>query len=156
MDAYSRYLVACRALRRPHAIRVRRAFEAIFDEFGLPAQQRAFGRFRVEYNHERPHEALGQRPPADFYQPSRRPLPVPLWGRDFSYPDAFEVVRANKQGNRRWCGRTVFLSSALRHELLGLDPVEADAWEVYFGSVALGRIERPPRGRFGLRFVRSP
>ena len=36
MDAYGRYRVACVALRRPDAAHVRRAFERIFDEFGLP------------------------------------------------------------------------------------------------------------------------
>ena len=34
------------------------------------AQQRRFHAFQHEYNHERPHEALGQRPPARVYQPS--------------------------------------------------------------------------------------
>jgi hypothetical protein len=43
----------------------------------LPAQQRAFDRFRRDYNHERPHEALGQQTPASWYEASRRPLPVP-------------------------------------------------------------------------------
>jgi transposase-like protein len=46
-------------------------------EVELPAQQGAFDRFRAETSHERPHEALGQVPPADFYEPSRRPLPFP-------------------------------------------------------------------------------
>jgi hypothetical protein len=41
-----------------------------------------------------------------------------------------------------------------RHELLGLDPIETDTWELTFGSVHLGRIERPSGGRFRLRFVR--
>lgn len=221
MDAYSRYLVACRALRRPDGIRVRRAFEEIFDAFGLPkairtdngppfasasagglsqlstwwqklgirherirpgqpqengrhermhrtlkqetarppctslpAQQRAFDLFRGDYNHERPHEALGQESPAAFYEPSKRPLPVPVWGQDFTYPETFETVRSNKEGNVRWSRRTLFISSALRHELLGLDPIGPDGWRVYFGSLELGRIERPPSGRFRLRFVR--
>ena len=30
-------------------------------------QQRRFDAFRYEFNHERPHEALGQRQPAEFY-----------------------------------------------------------------------------------------
>jgi putative transposase len=38
----------------------------------LKAQQRRFDRFRAEFNHERPHEALGQTVPASFYQPSAR------------------------------------------------------------------------------------
>ena len=82
----------------------------------LPAQQRVFDRFRGDYNHERPHEALGQEPPAAFYEPSRRPLPVPIWGRDFAYPEGFDPVRSNKEGKvLRWCGRTLFISLALRH-----------------------------------------
>jgi transposase InsO family protein len=85
MDAHSRYLLACVALRRPDARQVRRAFERIFDAFGFPeairtdngppfatpraaAQQRAFDRFRHEYNDIRPHEALGQELPAALYQ----------------------------------------------------------------------------------------
>ena len=32
----------------------------------LGAQQKGFEAFRREYNEERPHEALGQRPPAVF------------------------------------------------------------------------------------------
>ena len=38
-------------------------------------QRRAFDRFRQSYNFERPHEALGQRPPALLYSPSFRPYP---------------------------------------------------------------------------------
>jgi hypothetical protein len=103
---------------------------------------------------QRPSLRLGQLPPADFHETSRRPLPVPIWGRDSAYPETFEGVRTNKEETVRWCGRMLFLSSALRHELLGLDPIETDTWEVYFGSVHLGRIERPSGGRFRLRFVR--
>src|SRR2546422_5749095 len=35
----------------------------------LPTQQRAFTAFRRLYNEERPHEALGGRPPAALYPP---------------------------------------------------------------------------------------
>ena len=35
-------------------------------------QQRAFDTFRKSYNEERPHEALGQLPPASKYRPSTR------------------------------------------------------------------------------------
>src|SRR3989304_2616800 len=39
------------------------------------AQQRAFDLFRREYNEERPHEALGQKPPARLYEPPSRRYP---------------------------------------------------------------------------------
>jgi putative transposase len=42
------------------------------------AQQRAFDAFRAAYNTERPHEALGQRPPASVYAPSGRAYPARL------------------------------------------------------------------------------
>jgi hypothetical protein len=38
-------------------------------------QQRKFEAFRYTYNHERPHEALGQQPPARPRQPSSRAYP---------------------------------------------------------------------------------
>lgn len=39
-------------------------------------QQRRFDRMREEFNTARPHEALGQRPPARVYVPSPRPYPA--------------------------------------------------------------------------------
>lgn len=45
----------------------------------MRAQQRAFDRFRLEYNEQHPHEALGQRFPAEHYRRSYRPLPQPYW-----------------------------------------------------------------------------
>jgi len=41
LDAYSRYLIACVALRRPDGPSVRRAFQEIFAAFGLPAAIRS-------------------------------------------------------------------------------------------------------------------
>ncbi len=44
----------------------------------LRAQQRAFDRFRQEYNYHRPHEALGQKVPAELYSRSAREYPLRL------------------------------------------------------------------------------
>jgi transposase InsO family protein len=44
----------------------------------MRAQQRAFDLFRKVYNHERPHEALGQKPPATCFALSPRRYPRPL------------------------------------------------------------------------------
>ena len=105
----------------------------------LRAQQRAFDRFRREYNELRPHEALGDRTPADFYQPSVLVLPEPSWGKDFVYPEDFEPVRVRKPGTLRWNDRSVFVSSTLRHELLGLRRCR-NSWDVYFGPTLLGSL----------------
>jgi transposase InsO family protein len=217
-DAYSRFLLACVAMSRHDADQVRRALEAVFDEFGLPnairsdngspfattglgglsklsvwwlklgirheriqpgkpqqngrhermhltlkqetaapprsslrAQQRAFDRFRKEYNNDRPHQALGGRVPAEHYEPSPRPLPQPPWGRAFLYPEHFETVRISRLGHLRWNGRSVFVSTALAHETVGLDWNERNAWDVHFGPRHLGTLRRGLRG--GLHFI---
>jgi transposase InsO family protein len=106
----------------------------------LHQQQRAFDKFRHDYNNVRPHEALGQRPPSEFYEPSPRRLPVPPWGRDFTYPSQYEVVRVSRTGRLPWNGRTVFASTVLRHQLLGLAWAEDGHWEVYFGKQLVGRL----------------
>ena len=87
----------------------------------LKAQQRAFDRFRKEYNDDRPHQALGGNVPADYYEPSKRTLPDPPWGRDFLYPDELEIAQVSKLGYLQWNGRSAYVSSALAHEKLGLD-----------------------------------
>ena len=50
----------------------------------LRAQQRAFRAFQLDYNHRRPHEALGQRTPGELYRPSPRPYPRRI--PEISYP----------------------------------------------------------------------
>jgi transposase InsO family protein len=51
-----------------------------------PAQQRAFNRFRTEYNEERPPGALGGRTPASRYRPAPRADPRVLPPREYSGP----------------------------------------------------------------------
>ena len=103
-------------------------------------QQRLFDHFRKEYNDERPHEALGQEVPKDFYQPSEKRLPEPWWGRDFQYPSDWEIVRLSHTGRLHWNDRSVLISAALRHEHLGLRHIEDGTWELYLGSIRLGSL----------------
>ena len=44
----------------------------------IRAQQQAVDCFQETYNHERPHEALGMKPPGEVYELSPRPLPSSL------------------------------------------------------------------------------
>jgi hypothetical protein len=103
-------------------------------------QQRAFDRFRREYNEQRPHEALGNQVPADLYELSARRLPDPWWGRDFVYPEDYETSRVRKSGSMPSNGRHVFVSTALRHALLGLDWTGNGTWNVFFGPLLVGTL----------------
>ncbi|MGE0354376.1 MAG: IS481 family transposase [Gemmatimonadales bacterium] len=100
------------------------------------AQQRRFTSFCHTYNTQRPHEALGQTPPAQHYQasPQAWPRAVPAW----DYPGYFEHRRVAANGCVRWGGATVFVGQALHGETLGFDPHPAGLWLVYLQDYLLG------------------
>jgi transposase InsO family protein len=56
----------------------------------LPDAQRRFERFRYVYNYQRPHDALGERPPIERYHPSPRHYPETLPAIEY---DAGTLVR---------------------------------------------------------------
>lgn len=107
------------------------------------AQQRRFDRMRGEFNTERPHEALGQQPPAQIYVPSPRPYPARL--EDVWYDATHQVRRVKATGQIKWHGERVFVSEAVRGELVGLAETEGGDWLVSFMHVELGRIDRTTR-----------
>jgi putative transposase len=106
-------------------------------------QQRRFDRMRREFNTERPHEALGQQPPAHLYVPSPRPDPARL--EDPWYDATHQVRRVRPTGQIKWQGELVFVSEAVRREPVGLVETEHGDWLVRFMHVELGRIDRRTR-----------
>lgn len=96
------------------------------------SQQRAFDRFRREYNEERPHEALGQRTPASVYELSPRPYPERLQEPD--YDEGLVVRRVYPHGQFQWQGHVVFLSKTLAGERVALEPLDERFWCVYFAQ----------------------
>jgi hypothetical protein len=109
-------------------------------------QQRAFNAFRVEFNHERPHEALGQKPPVTAYQKSSRAYPKKL--PELVYPDDYVLRRINSRGMVRWMNRRLFITNVLAHEVVGLKQTSERTWELYFGPILLGILsaDRPDLG----------
>jgi putative transposase len=105
----------------------------------LCAQQRRFDRFREEFNRERPHEALGQTPPALHYQPSPRAYPARL--EDPLYPADYELRRVRQNGDLKWCGEAVFIGEALSGEVVGVLEDDDGNGRVYFGPIPLGMID---------------
>jgi transposase InsO family protein len=102
-------------------------------------QQRLFDKFREEYNGIRPHEALGDEPPADYYQPSSRPYPEKLPAVE--YDTSVAVRRVRRSGEIKWRGGLVFLSTALIGEPIGLWPISNDRWEIFYSDVKLAVLD---------------
>jgi transposase InsO family protein len=105
----------------------------------LGEQQRRFDRFRQEFNHERPHEALGQTPPAQHYGASPRCYPARL--EDPHYGAEFEPRRVRGNGEIKWQGDKLFVSQALIGEVIGIRENQQGDGELYFGPVLLGVID---------------
>jgi hypothetical protein len=105
----------------------------------LGAQQRRFDRFVHEFNHVRPHEALGDRRPAELYRPSGRPYPSRP--PEIVYPGHFEVRHITHTGEFKWRSRAMFLSSVFAGEVIGLEEIEDGVWSVYFGKHMLARLD---------------
>ena len=91
------------------------------------------------YNSERPHEALGQVPPARIYRSSPRPFDGVLRAPD--YPDDAQVRRVRHCGAIKWRGAEIFVSQALTGEPIGLFPIADDVWLVKYGPVVLGTMK---------------
>lgn len=110
-------------------------------------QQESFDRFRREYNDERPHEALGQVPPASVYAASARSYPERL--AEPEYPGEWETRLVAAGGQFRWHNAHVFAAHALEGERVGLEPLPSGPWRVWFSFQELGilgendRIWRP-------------
>ena len=118
----------------------------------IRAQQRRFDVFRQEYNTERPHEALGQHPPISYYAVSPRAYPRRL--EEPSYADAAQVRRVRHNGEIRWSQDTIYVSSVLVGEPVGIYEV-ADGWLVRYGPIELGLLD-PARNRLRNARRRSP
>lgn len=103
------------------------------------AQQKRFDAFRREYNHERPHEALGLHTPASVYRPSAREMPSRL--PEIEYPAHFELRLVSNNGGIRWNSRWVNISHVLKKQYVGLEEVGDGIWDVHFGVLRLGQFD---------------
>jgi putative transposase len=115
-------------------------------------QQQRTARWVTRYNEERPHEALGQRTPAEFYRPSPRRyrgrLPAP------SYPQGWVTRQVNSRGWISWGGRMRLIGRAFTGLRVGFKPLRSGVRAVYLERHLIGHVHdtdpgglRPAQGR---------
>lgn len=110
----------------------------------LADQLDRFERFREVYNHERPHEALGQSPPGQHYRASPRRFDGVLSSPQ--YPAGTMIRKVRRSGEVKWRGNRVFVSEVLVGEPVGLTAIGNDIWLLKYGPIILGTL----RGEAGL------
>jgi putative transposase len=102
------------------------------------AQARRLARWRWQYNHARPHEALGLRPPATRYHPAPAalsPLRLPR------YPAHWLVRRVRANGEIHLPGWGGSIGRAFAGLPVGLAPRGAQCYRVYFATLCLGELD---------------
>ena len=107
------------------------------------AQQQRFRRFVREYNEERPHEALGDQPPATCYEPSRRSLPTRVPPVD--YPGHMEVRLVSSTGCVSWKSAPLFVATPLAGEHVAFEEIDDGLWTLHFATLALARYDERRR-----------
>jgi transposase InsO family protein len=101
------------------------------------AQQRACDRWRQEFNHVRPHDALKGKVPADVYKRSERRVHATT----FMYPPSWIVRTVTDSGAVNVNGAQLKAGLALARQRVGLEPLEDGKHRLWFHRVDLGLVE---------------
>jgi transposase InsO family protein len=108
--------------------------------YGFAVQQRKLDAFRKEYNEIRPHQALGNLPPARIHIPSPRPYNGQIIPWD--YPFDFKVFKVCRNGAIRWGSHNwVMVSTTLIGKLIGLEELGNNIYRVFFRQKLLGYLD---------------
>jgi putative transposase len=102
------------------------------------SQQSVLDQWRHDYNHERPHEAIGMRCPAELFSASDRAYTCTP--EDLEYP-CMTSRRVAPCGTISWRGQWVGISQAVAGWSVGLEPAAGGQWKVWFGRLQLGQLD---------------
>jgi putative transposase len=98
-------------------------------------QQERFDHFINEFNHERPHQALEMKSPADVYTRSTRPY---KGLSELSYPFHDKTIMVTNCGRLCFNRKKINLSVVLAGQYVGIKEVEDKIWLVSFMDYDLG------------------
>jgi len=105
----------------------------------LKEQQKAFDIYRHDYNYYRPHEALNDKTPSDYYKKSNRPyverLHPPVYGYDYI------VRRVKRSGEIHFKDRRFYLTELLYGQSIGLKQIADGIWQLKFSFYILGSVD---------------
>lgn len=96
--------------------------------------QEQFDFWQNIYNTQRPHEALGLKPPITRFQPSSRPFPEKL--PPIKYPKNYQIRMTSKKGRISFRDKSYIIGKAFDLVPVGLVPSteKENAMDVYFSQ----------------------
>ena len=98
-------------------------------------QQARFDDFTDCYNHERPHQALNMKYPAELYEPSSRPY---RGLHELSYPFHDRTITVTQCGRLCMSRQKINLSTVFAGQKLGVKQISDKIWLVTFMDYDLG------------------
>ena len=104
------------------------------------SQQRACSKWRQEFNHVRPHDAISDKTPAEVYKRSSRIARQ----HKAVYLSHWLVRKVNRVGQVKIASEHYFVSTSLTGYQVALQPIDALHWRVYFYDIDLGLVEVVP------------
>jgi putative transposase len=107
----------------------------------LVEQQRVLDKWRQEFNHVRPHEALGGKTPAEVYKVVERRRPI---AKSYAYPKGFYVRTLSTSGEISFRGDKCRVGHAFRGLELGIQVVDSLRVRAWLCDVDLGLVETLP------------
>ena len=107
----------------------------------LAEQETACERWRHDFNHVRPHEALGQRTPAEIYVRSTRPYRGP---RRLRYPPSMVVRKVTNRGYIKIDGRYARVGQGLVGQQVAVQRITDGLGRLFFYELDLGEVTWAP------------
>ena len=104
----------------------------------VKGDQDAMDVWREEFNHERPHESLGMKRPAEVYQKSAHKYQGTP--QDLEY-EGMATRKVNGVGLISWKNEGIAISSSLRGWSVGIQASGQSLYEVRFSRLLLGWID---------------
>ena len=110
-------------------------------QFGsLRRTQACFDDWRTVYNHERPHESLGDETPGSRYCVSNRSFAEQT--ERFEYSSRFVTRRANRGSQIKFRGKSYRLSEIFKDQWVGLCPTLTDGvWDIHYCRFVIARLD---------------
>lgn len=105
----------------------------------LKEQQKQFDVFRHDFNSYRPHEALNDLTPSDYYKKSNRPYVAkphpPEYGHEYI------VRRVRNNGEIKFMSQMFYIAELLAGQPIGLKEIAEDVWQIQYSFYTLGSVD---------------
>ena len=108
-------------------------------ERNIQEQQESFDRFRVDYNDDRPHEALGQDVPSAYYKKSTKPYTRRL--KKPEYDSDCTVRHVKYSGEISFKGKMYSITRLLTGQPVGLQEIDNGKWKLYYSFQPIGILD---------------